>query len=44
MFIPDPGSQGQKDPESASKNLNIFNQKNVSKLSEKCSEMFIMDP
>ncbi len=42
----DPGSriQGQKDPGSASKNLNIFNQKNVSKLMEKWSGMFIMDP
>ena len=35
--IPDPGS------ESASKNLSIFNQKAVSKLSEKQSRMFIPD-
>jgi hypothetical protein len=44
----DPGSKRFPDPESgfasASKNLSIFTQKIVSKISEKLSGMFVPDP
>ncbi len=48
IFIPDLGSRFDKIPNpgsgSTAKNLSIFNPKNVSKLSEKWSVMFIPDP
>ena len=44
--IPDPGSRVKKipDPRAGLKNLSILTQKDVSKLSEVWSGMFILDP